>query len=164
MLKLTAEFIVSVLNSYNVDMSLGDAFKIGRNLADVGRVQADEAYQKGHAEGVKVPDYRAIDEAYDRGYSEGKRAAELNKQSTEAGHEMMRLKRIEQMMKEWGRELALDIVKSVGTEKKISCIKALRERTGLGLKDAKDIVEAACKIVDEEMAWEKKEEMERDSN
>lgn len=42
---------------------------------------------------------------------------------------------------------------------KIKVIKAVREITGLGLKDAKDVVEAAPKVIKEGVAKEEAEEM-----
>ncbi|KKR67367.1 MAG: 50S ribosomal protein L7/L12 [Candidatus Uhrbacteria bacterium GW2011_GWE2_40_58] len=46
-------------------------------------------------------------------------------------------------------------------ENKISVIKAVREITGLGLKEAKDIVDAAPKILKEKVAKAEAEEMKK---
>jgi len=46
-------------------------------------------------------------------------------------------------------------------DKKIGIIKALREVTGLGLKEAKDIVEAAPKVIKEKSAKTEAEEMKK---
>jgi large subunit ribosomal protein L7/L12 len=46
------------------------------------------------------------------------------------------------------------ILKAVPPEKKISAIKVVRAATGLGLKEAKDLVEAAPKTVKENLSKE----------
>lgn len=48
-----------------------------------------------------------------------------------------------------------------GGEQKIQVIKALREVTTLGLKEAKDLVDAAPKVVKEGMTKEEAEEMKK---
>ena len=45
-----------------------------------------------------------------------------------------------------------DVVLNSAGEKKVNVIKAVREITGLGLKEAKDIVDAAPKVVKEALA------------
>src|SRR3990167_3028525 len=52
------------------------------------------------------------------------------------------------------------ILKSVG-EQKINVIKAVKEATGLGLKEAKDIVEAAPKMIKENLKKEEAEELKK---
>lgn len=44
------------------------------------------------------------------------------------------------------------ILKSVDASKKIAAIKAVREITGLGLKEAKDLVDGAPKVIKEGLA------------
>ena len=46
------------------------------------------------------------------------------------------------------------ILKAVPADKKISAIKVVRQATGLGLKEAKDLVEAAPKTVKENLSKE----------
>jgi large subunit ribosomal protein L7/L12 len=46
------------------------------------------------------------------------------------------------------------ILKTVPADKKIPCIKVVRAATGLGLKEAKDLVEAAPKVVKENLSKE----------
>ena len=50
------------------------------------------------------------------------------------------------------------ILKSIG-EQKINVIKAVKEATGLGLKEAKDMVEAAPKAIKENLKKEEAEEL-----
>ena len=52
-----------------------------------------------------------------------------------------------------------DVVLSAIGDKKIQVIKVVREITGLGLKEAKDLVEAAPKAVKEGIAKEEAEEL-----
>ena len=54
-----------------------------------------------------------------------------------------------------------DIELASAGENKISVIKALKEITGLGLKDAKDLVDAAPKVVKEKVKKEEAEEMKK---
>jgi large subunit ribosomal protein L7/L12 len=54
---------------------------------------------------------------------------------------------------------AFDVVLASAGDKKIQVIKAVREITGLGLKEAKDLVEAAPKAVKEGAATAEAEEL-----
>ena len=49
----------------------------------------------------------------------------------------------------WGVSAAAPVAVAAAGDKKINVIKAVREITGLGLKEAKDLVEAAPKAVKE---------------
>ncbi len=52
-------------------------------------------------------------------------------------------------------------ITEVPADKKIGVIKVIRELTGLGLKEAKDLVEAAPKVVKEKVAKAEAEEMKK---
>ena len=54
-----------------------------------------------------------------------------------------------------------DVVLAAAGEKKINVIKEVRTITGLGLKEAKDLVEAAPKVVKEAVKKEEAEEMKK---
>ncbi len=54
-----------------------------------------------------------------------------------------------------------DVVLASAGDKKIQVIKAVREITGLGLKEAKDLVESAPKAVKEGVAKEEAEELKK---
>lgn len=54
-----------------------------------------------------------------------------------------------------------DVVLTAAGEKKINVIKVVREVTGLGLKEAKDLVEAAPKAVKEAVSKAEAEEMKK---
>ena len=52
-----------------------------------------------------------------------------------------------------------DVVLEAAGSNKIACIKAVRELTGLGLKEAKEVVENAPKAIQEGVAKDKAEEI-----
>src|SRR5213594_1393580 len=54
-----------------------------------------------------------------------------------------------------------DVVLTAAGEKKIQVIKVVRELTGLGLKEAKDLVDGAPKAVKEKIAKAEAEEMKK---
>ncbi|MDY7025325.1 MAG: 50S ribosomal protein L7/L12 [Pseudomonadota bacterium] len=54
-----------------------------------------------------------------------------------------------------------DVVLTAAGDKKVGVIKAVREATGLGLKDAKDLVEAAPKAIKEGVAKDEAEELKK---
>jgi large subunit ribosomal protein L7/L12 len=55
-----------------------------------------------------------------------------------------------------------DVVLKNAGEKKIQVIKVVRQATGLGLKEAKDLVEAAPKVVKENLAKEEAEKLKKE--
>ena len=54
-----------------------------------------------------------------------------------------------------------DVEVTAAGDSKINVIKAVREITGLGLKDAKDLVDAAPKVIKEKVAKAEAEEMKK---
>lgn len=56
---------------------------------------------------------------------------------------------------------AWDVILKSGGEQKIQVIKVIREATGLGLKEAKDIADAAPKVVKEGVAKAEAEDMKK---
>ncbi|OGL71393.1 50S ribosomal protein L7/L12 [Candidatus Uhrbacteria bacterium RIFCSPLOWO2_01_FULL_53_9] len=56
---------------------------------------------------------------------------------------------------------SFDVELSAAGESKINVIKAVRAITGLGLKEAKDLVDGAPKVIKEGVAKEKAEEMKK---
>jgi large subunit ribosomal protein L7/L12 len=55
-----------------------------------------------------------------------------------------------------------DVVLKAGGDKKIQVIKVVRAATGLGLKEAKDLVEAAPKVVKEGLSKEDAEKLKKE--
>ena len=60
-----------------------------------------------------------------------------------------------------GEQTEFDVVLSTAGDKKIAVIKVVREATGLGLKEAKEIVDGAPKAVKEGVSKEEAEEMQK---
>lgn len=56
---------------------------------------------------------------------------------------------------------SFDVELTAGGSMKIPCIKAVREITGLGLKEAKDMVDAAPKVIKEGVKKEEAEDMKK---
>jgi len=55
-----------------------------------------------------------------------------------------------------------DVVLKAGGEKKIQVIKVVRQATGLGLKEAKDLVEGAPKTVKENLSKDEAEKLKKE--
>ncbi|AIW02505.1 hypothetical protein AXJ18_gp060 [Streptomyces phage Jay2Jay] len=116
--------ILAVLNNNNVSIGLKKAMFIAQVLMDL------------HSERVIQVENNTYADAYKRGYEAGKTDTEAP-----TNFELARLRGIEKMVKDNARELVKEVVREVGSHKKIQCIKELRNKTGLGLKDTKDIVD-----------------------
>lgn len=56
---------------------------------------------------------------------------------------------------------SFDVELTAGGSQKIACIKVVREITGLGLKEAKDMVDAAPKVIKEGVKKAEAEEMQK---
>src|SRR5688572_11247678 len=63
---------------------------------------------------------------------------------------------------EAGPQTTFDVVLKGGGDKKIQVIKVVRAATGLGLKEAKDLVEAAPKVVKEGVSKEDAEKLKKE--
>lgn len=161
---INTENIVSVLNRYNVDIKLTDAFKVASDIMSEVREDRDEQYTKGYNAGKTVPDYPALDAQYDKGYTRGLEDGKRQAQNSDEQYELKRLRHMEKKMVEMANKIVIEVVAKVGRDKKIQCIKELRERTWLGLKDAKEIVDAECKRLDMEDAYAEKEKKESENS
>ncbi|ASR76437.1 hypothetical protein SEA_SAMISTI12_254 [Streptomyces phage Samisti12] len=127
---LRAQLLTS-LHNFEGHMSLNRAMDLVNMFEAIYAGELQNREDKSYADG------------YQAGYRSGKQDAE---QPT--SHELNRLRDIEARVKAQGAELVKDIVREVGSNKKIQCIKQLREKTGLGLKDSKDIVDAYVSKLD----------------
>jgi large subunit ribosomal protein L7/L12 len=63
---------------------------------------------------------------------------------------------------EGGPQTTFDVILKTAGEKKIQVIKVVRAATGLGLKEAKDLVEAAPKTVKEALSKEDAEKLKKE--
>lgn len=157
MSKITAEGIVSIMNTHRVEISLSGAFKVAADVMSSIRADRDTSYTEGYEAGKSITDYAALDASYDRGYTAGLSAGKMEAENSDDKYELNRLRKMEQKMKELARAMVVDVIREVGRDKKIACIKELRERTFLGLKESKDLVDEGCKILDIETAYAEKE-------
>lgn len=108
-------------------LSLNDAMSMARDIMEL------------HSTGLKAKEQ----EGFDKGYKEGKADTEYR-----LNFELDRLRRVNNTAKVNAEELVKEVVRTIGSHKKIQCIKELRNRTGLGLRDTKDIVDAYCLKLD----------------
>ncbi len=152
MSKITVQSIVTALADHYVEISLSLAFAVGRDIMYQVDGALTESYNTGFEDGKKRVDYIAQDKSYNRGFLEGKDEG-IRQANAENKHEILRLRTIEQKMIEFIEPMALDIVRRVGSKRKIQCIREVRELSGLGLRDSKDLVEKVSKIIDEEDAY-----------
>lgn len=117
--------ILDILAERHGDVKLKDATYTARCILELSRnvtdAVAQESYNKGHSDGYEL----------------GKRDAEVP-----SNFEMAKLRRMHDFQTKRANELIPGIVARLGRDKKISCIKELRNETGLGLKETKDIVDA----------------------
>lgn len=130
--------ILCILAEKNGRMTLHEAMYTAQSLLDLSRNITDsvaqESYNKGHSDGYEL----------------GKRDAEVP-----SNLEMVRLRRIEESVKERAVQMMPGIVFENGSHKKIQCIKVLRNRTGLGLKDSKDIADNYINSLSDLADWER---------
>lgn len=152
MSKITVQSIVTSLADHCVEISLSLAFALGRDIMYQIEEALAESYNTGFDDGKKNVDYIAQDKSYNRGFLEGKDEG-IRQANAENKHEILRLRTIEQKMIEFIEPMALDIVRRVGTKRKIQCIREVRDLSGLGLRDSKNLVEKVSKIIDEENAY-----------
>lgn len=113
--------VLDILSEIAPDVSLSEALRASRNICQLSDINLE----------------RAAQESYDNGYELGKRDAEVP-----SNLEMTKLRRVYDFQVQRASELIPGIVFRVGRDRKIQCIKELRNSTGLGLKETKDIVDA----------------------
>lgn len=122
---MTLGDILDILSDSFPTTQLSKAMSTARSILDLSRTYSDAAEQNGYNKGHKD------------GYELGKRDAEVP-----SNFEMTKLRRMHAFQTERANELIPGIVSRLGRDKKIQCIKELRNETGLGLKETKDIVDA----------------------
>ena len=62
---------------------------------------------------------------------------------------------------EAAEQTEFDVILEAAGDKKIQCIKAVREATGLGLKEAKELVDNAPKAIKEKVSADEAEELKK---
>lgn len=139
-MSISTSDILAVLNEKNGNMSLREALWTASALQELTNIGMRDERQSGYNEG------------YDVGYEAGKRDTEAP-----TGFELSKLRRIEQLVKDKAAQDVKDVVRRIGSRKKIQCIKELREMHGLGLKETKDIVDNYLAYLDSQnlATWER---------
>lgn len=124
-MSFTVERVLRTLNLYGVRIPVKRALEL-----------ADELVMQ-HGERTVTVENNSYDRGHVDGYALGKRDAEVppNREFDKYHSVYVNIMRI-------ANEQIPGIVNRVGRERKIQCIKELRNITGLGLKDSKDIVDA----------------------
>ena len=107
-------------------LSLNDAMSMARNIMELHTIKVRESYSNGY------------DEGYKSGHEVGKSLTAL---PTPDQWEFQKAERVYNFQKQRAQEVVRDAVRKHGTKKKIQVIKDVRNETGLGLKDSKDIVD-----------------------
>lgn len=113
--------ILAIFNNNNLNIGLKKAMHIAQTIMDL------------HSKRV----IQVENAAYDRGYKDGSEKPLTSDES----YELSRLRGVETHMKTIAKSYVGDIVDMVGRDRKIQVIKELRNKTGLGLKETKDIVD-----------------------
>jgi len=118
--------ILDILSDESGEVTLNQAMRMARNIMEL------------HASALRT----AKDESYNEGYTSGHEVGKsLVSVPTPDEWEVQKLRRVYDASMRLAREQVPGIVDRVGKHRKIQCIKELRNSTGLGLKDSKDIVD-----------------------
>lgn len=116
--------ILDIVNEHTDGVSLADAMTLAQQVMELHSIKVSETKDAAYSEG------------YDSGHQVGK------SRLPEDDYEFERLRRLESYMVTVANEKVPEIVARIGSDRKIQCIKELRNVTGLGLKQTKDIVDA----------------------
>lgn len=134
--------ILRVFNANGVRMSLKKAFTVARYIMDMHTQRVIEV-ENNIWDVARQEANKRVEAAYKDGYGQGKLDAEVP-----STYEMDKLQRVYDSSIRIANEQIPGIVNRVGRNYKIKCIKELRELTGLGLKDSKDIVDDYMRKLD----------------
>lgn len=119
--------VLDIMNEVAPGITLSEAMRAASNILQLHAVAVREARSKSY------------DEGYDSGHQVG---ASVNRVPTPDEWEYQKAKRVYDAQVTRANELVSGIVSRIGKSKKIQVIKELRNETGLGLKETKDIVDA----------------------
>lgn len=134
--------ILRIFNANGVRMSLKKAFRLAGYIMDMHTQRVIEVENNIWTVARQEADGR-VEASYKDGYEQGKRDAEFP-----SNYEMVKLRRVYDNTLRLAREQIPGIVDRIGKDRKIQCIKELRNITGLGLKDTKDIVDEYVRKLD----------------
>lgn len=123
--------ILNTLNTYGVRIPLRRALELSQALFDL------------HSQRV----IEAENNAFDRGYRQGQDDLK-NKDGLVTELRLGKLEKLEEFAFTRANELIPGIVQKIGRDRKIQCIREVRENTGLGLKEAKEVVDNHLSTLD----------------
>lgn len=118
--------ILDTLSERAGGLTLHEAMHIARNIMEL------------HTAGVREARSNGYDEGYTSGHEVGKSVVSV---PTPEQWEFQKMERVYNFQKQRAQEVVRDAVQKHGTKRKIQVIKDVRNATGLGLKDSKDIVD-----------------------
>lgn len=118
--------ILDILSEKAGGLTLHEAMYIARNIMELHSSKVSESYGDGYEEGYKS------------GHEVGK---SMMSTPTPDQLELDKYERVYNFQKQRAQEVVKEAVQKHGTKRKIQVIKDVRNTTGLGLKESKDIVD-----------------------
>lgn len=144
--------ILRIFNANGVRMSLKKAFELASIIYEVHLNRLNEVENNIWDVARKEANKR-VESAYQDGYEQGKRDAEFP-----SNYELSKLRSVYESTMRITNEQLPEIVERIGKDKKIQIIKEVRKTSGLGLKEAKDAVDAYFKKLNEAERVKEQEE------
>lgn len=144
--------ILRIFNANGVRMSLKKAFTVASLIYGVHIERVIEV-ENNVWKVAREEENKRVEAAYQDGYEQGKRDAEFP-----SNFELNRLRSVFENTMRITNEQLPGIVERIGKEKKIQIIKEVRKTSGLGLKEAKDTVDAYFKKLSEAEKAEQEEQ------
>lgn len=139
---LDTDRIVRIFHNNGIRMSLKKAFEVANIIYEAHLNRLNEV-ENNIWDVARQEANKRVEAAYKDGYGQGKMDAEVP-----STYEMDKLQRVYDNSIRIANEHIPGIVNRVGRTRKIQCIKELRNLTGLGLKDSKDIVDDYMRKLD----------------
>jgi len=138
--------ILDILNERSDStLSLNDAMSMARDIMSLHTVGMRENYGEGYEQGYKF------------GHEVGKSLVSI---PTPGEWELKKLQNCYDMSIQSARDNVRAYINRIGADKKIQVIKEVRARHFLGLKESKDIVDAAVEQMNREQEEERRHQQE----
>jgi predicted RNase H-like HicB family nuclease len=118
--------VLDIMNEVAPGITLAEAMRAASNILQLHAIAVREARSKSY------------DEGYNSGHQVG---SSINRVPTPDEWELQKLRRVYDAQVKQAQELVKEATRKHGTKRKIQIIKDIRNSTGLGLKDSKDIVD-----------------------
>lgn len=126
--------ILDIMSEKAGGITLHEAMHIARNIMEL------------HSADLRTARGESYDEGYQSGHEVGKSLVQL---PTPEQHTFEKYERVYNLSVARANSIVGDVVRRIGKDRKIQCIKELRTQTGLGLKDTKDIVDEYVRRLDQ---------------